>query len=80
MDWLKAASLVALGIITAMRNGFGVAVAAGAVVGATVAAGAEVAGAGAGAGVAAGAHAVNSMAINNNPTINKLLRFIFFLL
>jgi len=81
MDWLKAASLVALGMITATRMGLGAAVGAGGLVGATVGAGAWVAGAGAwvaGAGVAAGAHAVKSMATNNNPANNIFFCFIFF--
>ena len=81
MDWLKAASFVALGMITAMRNGLaGAAVAAGAEVaaGADVAAGAEVAGAD--VAVAAGPQAVASSAINNKPTNSMLLCFTFILL
>jgi hypothetical protein len=80
MDWLKAASFVALGMMTAIRNGFGASVGAGAAVGASVATGAEVGGAAAGVGVAAGPHAVASMAINNSPAYSNLVCFIFFLL
>jgi hypothetical protein len=76
MDWLKAASVVALGMITAMRIGLaaGALVGAGASVGDT--AGAVVGTTGAAVGVAGVPQAVTSMTINN-PTINKLLFFIF---
>jgi hypothetical protein len=74
MDWLKAMSFVALGMITAMRMGLGAVVGAGALVGA--AAGAVV-GAGALVGVAGVPQAATSITINI-PTINRLLLFIFF--
>jgi serine acetyltransferase len=81
MDWLKAASVVALGMITAIRIGLGAVVGAGGLVGAAVAAmGAAVVGTGAAVvGVAGVPQAATSMTINN-PTINKLLFFIFYLL
>jgi hypothetical protein len=67
-------SVVALGMITATRIGLGAAVGSGALVGATVA------GTGATAvGVAGVPQAATSMTINN-PTNNKLLFFIFYLL
>jgi hypothetical protein len=81
MDWLKAASVVALGMITAMRIGLAAVVGAGAAVGASVAdTAAAVGGTGATVvGVAAVPQAATNMTINN-PTINKLLFFIFYLL
>jgi hypothetical protein len=70
MDWLNAISVVALGIMTAIRIGS----AAGALEEASLLAGAEVA-----TGVAAGPQAAASMTINI-PTISRLVRFIFLLL
>jgi len=81
MDWLKAASVVALGMITAMRICLGAAVGAGALVGASVGdmTGAVVGTGAAVVGVAGVPQAVTSMTINN-PMNNKLLFFIFYLL
>jgi hypothetical protein len=84
MDWLKARSVVALGMITAMRNGLGVAVGAG---GAAVTGGKVTIAAvgwpgrgttGATVGVAV-AHAVASM-LTNKTAISSFFTFIFFLL